>query len=188
METCGMTNAENILSRLDEKLISRVDITLYGRAALHLGFPNAPEDHALSRDVDAVLWLGQAEDLNDKTNFWEAIESVNEELAERDLYISHFFTEDQVILRPDWHKARIPINRTWPHLDLHRLGNVDLLLSKLMRDDPIDRSYALFIVHASGLSRADIERAINEARIPDVEEIHEQFVLATKRLLSAIPH
>ena len=61
-----MTNAEQILSLLDSELTSRVELTLYGRAALYLGFPNAPRDHALSRDVDAVLWLGQAEELNQR--------------------------------------------------------------------------------------------------------------------------
>ena len=182
-----MTNAESILSRLDERLTSVVDLTLYGRAALHLGFPDAPRDHALSRDVDAVLWLGQAEELNEKTNFWESIESVNEELAEHDLYISHFFTESQVILRPDWYAARVPISGTWRHLSLYRLGNLDLLLSKLMRDDPLDRSDALFIVQAGRLTRSEIEQAIALARVPDVAEIHEQFELAKRRLLDHLP-
>lgn len=182
-----MTNAERILSRLDEKLTSRVDITLYGRAAIHLGFPNAPRDHALSRDVDAVLWLGQAEELNEKTNFWQAIESVNEELADRNLYISHFFTETQVILRPGWRSQRVPIVQRWQHLDLHRLSDVDLLLSKLMRDDPLDRADAVFIVKACGLRRSVIAEAISEARVPDVPEIREQFEVARQRLLDALP-
>jgi hypothetical protein len=95
-----MTNAQRILMLLDAQLTSRIDLTLYGRAALHLGFPSAPEEHALSRDVDAVLWLGQAEELSEKTNFWNAIEHVNQELADQELYISHFFTESQVILLP----------------------------------------------------------------------------------------
>jgi len=39
----------------------------------------------MSRDVDAVLWLGQAEELQEKTNFWEAIERVNQELSDQEL-------------------------------------------------------------------------------------------------------
>jgi hypothetical protein len=66
-------------------LTKRVELTLYGRAALHLGFPQAPPEHAMSRDVDAVLWLGQAEELQEKTNFWEAIERVNQELSDQEL-------------------------------------------------------------------------------------------------------
>ena len=100
-----MTNAQRILALLDTQLTSRIELTLYGRAALHLGFPNAPREQALSRDVDAVFWLGQAEELSEKTNFWEAIEVVNRELADQELYISHFFTENQVVLLPDWRNA-----------------------------------------------------------------------------------
>lgn len=65
-----MTNAEKILTALDEELTSRIDLTLYGRAALHLGFPQSPKEHGLSHDVDAVFWVGQAEELNEKSNFW----------------------------------------------------------------------------------------------------------------------
>ncbi len=181
-----MTHAQRILSLLDAQLTSRVDLTLYGRAALHLGFHESPQEHALSRDVDAVLWLGQAEALNEQTNFWEAIEVVNRELADQELYISHFFTEDQVVLLPDWRDSRVPLDGNWEHLDLYRLGNVDLLLSKLMRDDPIDRADALFIAQSAGLGIADITAAIARARLPESPEIQEQLQLASEKLLSAL--
>ena len=178
-----MTNAKRLLSALDARLTSRIDLTLYGRAALHLGFLQSPEEHALSRDVDAVFWLGQAEELNENTNFWTAIEEVNEELADQELYISHFFTENQVILTPDWRSQRIRISGAWEHLDLHRLSDIDLLLSKLMRDDPLDRSDAIFIVREANLTLPEINQAIANARIPDSPEIQEQFVLSTRKLL-----
>ena len=178
-----MTNAEQILSLLDSELTSPVDLTLYGRAALHLGFSRAPQDHALSRDVDAVLWIGQAEELNEKTNFWQAVERVNEQLADQELYISHLFTESQVILRPNWHDERVALHGGWTQLSLHRLGDVDLLLSKLMRDDPIDRADAQFIVEAAHLSLLDITQAIAAARVPEIPEIQEQFKLASRKLL-----
>lgn len=66
-----VSNAALILSELDARLSGPVDLTLYGRAALHLGFPDAPPEYASSFDVDGVLWLGQAEDLAAHTNFWE---------------------------------------------------------------------------------------------------------------------
>ena len=181
-----MTNAQRILTLLDAKLTSQIELTLYGRAALHLGFPDAPKEHALSRAVDAVLWLGQAEELNDKTNFWEAIEQVNQELTDQELYISHFFTESQVILLPDWRSNRVRIPGSWNHLDLYRLGNIDLLLSKLMRDDPIDRADAQFIVRVSNLGISDITNAIDRARVPDSPEIQEQLEQASSKLLKTL--
>lgn len=181
-----MSHARDILQVLDEKLNSPVELTLYGRAALQLGFDPPLEEHALSRDVDAVLWLGQAEELKERTNFWEAVEAVNRELAERELYVSHFFTEDQVILQPDWKEHRVRIPGPWRHLDLYRLGNLDLLLTKLMRDDPLDRKDALFIVARSGLRAGDIETALHRARVPETPEIQEQFRDATRKLLEAL--
>lgn len=181
-----MTNAERILHSLDGHLSSRVELTLYGRAALTLGFSETPEDYALSHDVDAVLWVGQAEALSESTDFWEAVASANNELAGDGLYISHFFTEDQVILLPAWRANRVELPAVWSHLSLYRLGNLDLLLSKLMRDDAIDQSDARFIVDRAALDRAGIEWALDAAIIPDSTEIREQFAIASQRLLGSL--
>ncbi|MBI4023983.1 MAG: hypothetical protein HY360_03325 [Verrucomicrobia bacterium] len=123
-----MNNAERILQALDSLLDRSVEITLYGRAALQLGFQDPPIEFAQSRDVDAVLWLGQAEELAGTSNFWQAVEGVNKQLADQELYLSHIFEENQVILRPDWrqHRARISIHSN--RLALFRLGDVDLFL------------------------------------------------------------
>lgn len=181
-----MSNALTILRSLDEKLTSTIELTLYGRAALQLGFVPPLEEHAQSRDVDAVLWLGQAEALKERTNFWESIEAVNRELGERDLYISHFFTEDQVILLPDWKANRVSVPGPWRRLDLFRLGNIDLLLTKLMRDDPLDRSDALFIIERAALRLEEVEAALARARIPGIPEIREQFEIASRKVLEAL--
>lgn len=90
-----MTNAEIILQDLDKRLNASVEITLYGRAALQLGFPAGEDDFARSQDIDAILWLGQAEELLRQSNFWEAVECVNRTLSDRNLYISHLFDETQ---------------------------------------------------------------------------------------------
>ena len=183
-----MTNAEIILSELDRRLESRIELTLYGRAALQLGFKNPLPDFAVSRDVDAILFLGQAESLNEHTNFWPAVDDVNRKLADQELYISHFFVEDQVILSPDWDKERYKIWGDWVNLDLYRLGDRDLLLSKLMRDDPIDHADALFICSRAGFKIPDIVRFVASARIPESAEIKEQFELASKRLLNTFSY
>jgi hypothetical protein len=181
-----MSNAERILRALDAKLTAAVELTLYGRAALLLGFPSPPKEAALSRDVDAVLWMGQAEELDATTNFWQAVEALNQELAPDGLYISHFFAEDQVVLRPGWRESRVSIPGSWADLVLFRLGDADLLLSKLMRDDPIDRRDALFIVKSAGLAPDEVDAALRAARIPDIPEIQEQFQLASRRLLDTL--
>jgi hypothetical protein len=183
MEAGGMNNAEEILHALDSELDSAVELTLYGRAALQLGFANPPSEYGLSRDVDAVLWIGQAEDLLEHSNFWDAVDTVNRRFAGRELYISHFFEETQVTLLPDWRENRVPIGGTWNHLRLYRLSDKDLFLTKLMRDDPIDIADARFIVANANLSRQDLLDAIRHARIPDAEEIREQFELCSKRFL-----
>ena len=176
-----MTNAGLLLTAVDDRLSGNVELTLYGRAALHLGFPNPPKEYALSRDVDAVLWIGQAEELVEQTNFWDVIEAVNVMFSDQELYISHFFEESQVILTPDWRSKRIPIKGSWRNLILFRLGNEDLFLSKLMRDDPIDRMDARFIIESGQLSRDQIRRAIQSARVPSIPEIEEQFKRCSTR-------
>jgi len=185
LEVGCVTNAELLLKAVDDRLDQEVELTLYGRAALHLGFPNPPPEYALSRDVDAVLQIGQAEALAEHGNFWTAIEDVNRLYADQELYISHFFDESQVILTPDWFTKRIPIIRKWRRLRLYRLGNEDLFLSKLMRDDPIDRADAMFIVRVTPLSDDQIRSAILAARVPSVPEIDEQFRICSRRFVPA---
>jgi hypothetical protein len=178
-----MTHAERLLGFLDAKLNAPVELTLYGRAALSLGFENPPQDYAASRDVDAVLWLGQAEDLARHSNFWEAVAEVNEEFRDQELYLSHLFEEDQVILTSTWRENRVLIPKSWKRLTIYRLGNIDLFVTKLMRDDPLDLADARFVVQRAGLDQQTIERAIKAARVPTVPELQEQFRLCAARFL-----
>lgn len=81
-----------------------MELTLYGRAALELGFPNPKPEYGRSLDVDIVLWIGQAEELDDTSNFWKALEQLNKEFDADGLFISHLFEESQVILSREWRK------------------------------------------------------------------------------------
>lgn len=177
------SNAWRILSALDSQLDSPVELTLYGRAAIYLGFPHPPEETAYSRDVDAVLWMGQAEELAERTNFWEALEKTNSLLAADGLYISHLFVEDQVILRPCWRVARRAISAPLQRLRLFRLADHDLLLSKLMRDDAQDLRDALHIAAAASLTDEQIRESFEQAVIPPLPEIAEQFAICRAKFL-----
>ncbi len=183
MEARVMNNAETILAVLDRHLTTRVELTLYGRAALQLGFPEPLSEYAQSMDVDGVLWLGQAEELLHGGNFWTAVDLTNRELAPQGLYISHFFEESQLILTSSWRQQRVPIQGQWNHLCLLRLGDKDLFLTKLMRYDPIDVADAQFILDRSGMTRKDIRDLISSACLPNIAEIKEQFALCSKRFL-----
>ena len=181
------SNSIRLLTRLDELLESPADITLYGRAALELGFPNPKPEYSRSLDVDIVLWMGQAEELQKSGNFWDALQMVNDEFAESGLYISHLFEEHQVILSPDWKTNRTAISLPTSRLKLSRLSNADLLLSKLMRYDPTDLDDVLFIVKSANLNADDVSNALVSARVPEVPELIEQFELCKKWLCSQMP-
>ena len=178
-----MNNAERILSALDSKLNAAVELTLYGRAAFLLGFKDAPDEFAQSKDIDAILWLGQADELARTTNFWEAVEGVNRMFRDQELYISHLFEEDQVVLTPEWKNQRVPIHGSWKRLMVYRLGDIDLFLSKLMRNDPQDVADAKFVAKRAGWNREMISRIISLARVPDIPEIREQFIICTAHFL-----
>lgn len=177
-----MDNARRILKRLDELVDCPAEITLYGRAALHLGFSNPLPEHARSLDVDVVLWLGQAEELAAAGNFWDALAQLNREFDADGLYLSHLFDEDQVVLSPHWRDRRVAIDMPMTHLRLARLADPDLALSKLMRYDPTDLTDLLFIVSAGNLSAEVMRLEMDAARIPDIPEIREQFELCRRWL------
>ena len=139
-----------------------------------------------ARTWDVVLWTGQDAELDKTTNFWEALESTNAELADTGLYMTRLFEEDQVILTSSWRGTRVRLEGPWQRLVLYRLSDVDLLLSKLMRDDPIDQADAMFLIKQAGLALARIRSAISEARVPPIPEIEEQFAIASRRLLDRL--
>ncbi|MSR65318.1 MAG: hypothetical protein EXS18_05995 [Verrucomicrobiae bacterium] len=88
-----------------------------------------------------------------------------------------------MILLPAWRSNRVRIDGPWQHLSLYRLGDVDLFLSKLMRDDPIDQADVRFIVERAKLTQPQIETAIRHARVPAIPDIQEQFAICSKRFL-----
>jgi hypothetical protein len=75
-----MNNPLRILQTLDRHLTAPAELTLFGRAALALGYSNSPAAFAATHDVDAILpmaWL-DAHDRN--PDFWEAQQRTNAEL------------------------------------------------------------------------------------------------------------
>lgn len=183
-----MTNAERILIAFDRRLDHEVSLVLYGRAALVLGFADAPAEMALTMDVDAILRLSQCALVEEDTQFWEARDAANAELAADGLYFTHLFMENQVFLRRSWEAHLVPIARPatrW--LRLFRPASVDLVLTKMMRgDDPQDMADAAFLIQHDGLTRADLEAALAEAVLPDIVELHDAFAKAKPRVLAMV--
>lgn len=165
-----MSNPEIILSTLDRHLRHPVELTLYGRAALMLGFPSPLPEHATTKDVDAILPLAQIEVLNAESWFWDAQEATNEELRPRGLYITHLFSEADVFLRPDWLAHRVKIDRRFAKLTLYRPATIDLILTKMMRDDPSDLADIEFLLSQEPASLAELKAALDIVRLPDLDE------------------
>ena len=91
-----MNNPLFILQTLDRHLDHPVELTLYGRAALALGFPAHEPRHETTQDVDAIIPLAQLDQLRADEQFWNARDATNAELAERGLYLTH----DGLLLNP----------------------------------------------------------------------------------------
>ena len=170
-------NPTEVLLTLDRELDHEVSLVLYGRAALFLGFPNPPADFGTTQDVDGIIRLAQLPGLLADDSFWEAQERTNRALEPRGLYITHLFSEDQVFLRPDWEEHIVPITRPatrW--LRLFRPHALDLVLTKMMRGhDSQDMEDIVFIIGQSQITSAEMEAALNQVRIPDIQELRDAF-------------
>lgn len=180
-----MTNAERILRSLDGHLDHPLELTIYGRAAIALGFDTPPPDSERSFDVDAIIPMSQLHHLINDFGFWSSIEKVNMELSADDLYITHLFQEDQVILTPDWIKKRVLLSAPiFQYLTVFRPSTIDLILTKMMRGkDPQDLSDIRFLLSVGQISRVNMEQAILTAVIPDIPEIKEAFEAAQPEVL-----
>ena len=68
-QTKRMDNASLILRTLDRHLSQPARLILYGRAALQLGFTTPPREVTESKDVDAIIPLGDIEELSANESF-----------------------------------------------------------------------------------------------------------------------
>jgi hypothetical protein len=170
-------NPAEILLSLDQQLDHELPLVLYGRAALCLGFDQAPPAFQATQDVDAIISLSQLPELTKDDMFWDALDRTNQVLSPKDLYITHLFCEDQVFLRPDWTLHIVPIH-TLPtrFLKLFRPHAIDLILTKMMRgNDSQDMEDVSFLVRQDNVTANEMESAFASVRMPDVPELHDAF-------------
>ena len=181
-----MDNASTILRTLDARLDHSVRLVLYGRAALQLGFNGAPPEVARSKDVDAIIPIGDIATFDDDIGFWDAQAATNDELRPRGLYIMHLFPADMVFLRRNWEDYLVLVTRPetrW--LRLFRPATVDLVLTKMMRGaDPQDMADARFLVEHDDITRAQLEQAFSEVVLPDLVELRDAFAKARPLVLA----
>jgi hypothetical protein len=173
-------NPSLILATLDGELNSPVSLVLYGRGAICLGFDGIASAHRTTRDVDAILRMGQIEAFDADREFWFAVERTNVHLDPLGLYITHLFPEEQVFLRPGWADHIVPVLRPETRfLKLFRPHTIDLILTKMMRgDDPQDMEDIDFLVRHDRITRELMEPAFAKVRMPDVVELHDAFARA----------
>jgi hypothetical protein len=171
-----MNNPLHILLKLDGHLSAPFDLIVYGRAALALGFKDAPARFQATMDVDAILPSKDILGLEQNLGFWEAQRMTNEELADSGLFFTHLFEDRQVILTPDWLVNVVAlIGPGFAKLRLYRPSTVDLVLTKMMRIDPEDREDIRFLVAQQDCRSDGLRTALNRAVIPPVAEIQDAF-------------
>jgi hypothetical protein len=174
-----------ILQTLDRHLDHPVELTLYGRAALALGFPAHEPRHETTQDVDAIIPLAQLDPLRADEQFWNARDATNAELAARGLYLTHLFTEADVFLLPEWLDRRVPIAGSFTHLKLLRPATIDLILTKMMRGaDPEDLADIEFLLGQEPKADAELRAAFARVRLPDIVELRDAFRAAQPKVLS----
>lgn len=175
-DTRNMNHPEQILRTFDEHLQHATRLILYGRAALALGYPDAPDAFHTTMDVDAILPEVEMAAIEADDGFWTAIEKTNQELLASGLYITHLFSDRQLIIRPCWLDRLVPVPmQGLSLLVLQRPSTEDLILTKMMRIDPQDRSDIHFLLTHSNINTDNLENFLNAANIPDIAEIQEAF-------------
>jgi hypothetical protein len=178
-----MSNPLRILEALDHNLRSASELTLFGRAALALGFPNPPSTFHSTHDVDAILsfdWLSAADE---NIDFWLAQQQTNVDLEKDGLYLTHLFRESEVILRPDWLRHRVRIALPLSKLNVFRPAAIDLILTKMARGDEQDMQDIRFILEREKLTENQLLSAFSNARVPEVPEIAELFLKAQPKVI-----
>ena len=178
-----MSNPLRILQTFDGHLVSPAEMTLFGRAALALGFSGAPPGFHNTRDVDAILSFQWLSSPDENIDFWLAQQSTNAELSKEGLYLTHLFRESEVIIQPDWPARRVRLPLQLAHLTAYRPATVDLVLTKMARGDDQDLEDIRFLLSQEPISPRELQVAFARARVPDVTELRQLFVAAQPKVL-----
>ena len=179
-----MNNPLHILQVLDRHLTVPAEITIFGRAALALGYANSPAAFATTRDVDAILPLSWLAATDENLDFWQAQQATNAELEPEGLYITHLFRELEIILTPDWLTRRVRIFVGLRSLTVFRPATLDLVLTKMARGDQNDLDDIRFLLRQESITPDQLRAAFARARVPDVPEIRELFQRAQPTVLA----
>ena len=180
-----MNNPLEILRVFDSHLEHKTELTLFGRSAIALGFASAPPEYSATHDVDAILSLPQVELFReDQFSFWLAQQATNRELEARGLYMTHLFSEVDVVVRPGWETRRLGIAAPLQNVLLFRPAVVDLVLTKMARGDTEDLKDIEFLLHQEPIATTELEREFACARIPNVPEVQTLFSKAKPKVLA----
>jgi len=132
---------------------------------------------AFSKDVDAIIPLGDLDANSQDFGFWDGQEATNDELRPSGLFITHLFCADQVFLRADWEQHLVPLPRPatrW--LRLFRPATLDLILTKMMRgDDPQDMADVDFLVRHDRVTADQLEATLAAVVLPGLVELRDVF-------------
>src|SRR5665213_1000946 len=109
--------------------------------------------------------------------FCRAIESTNRSLEPSGLYLTHLFTDKQVALTPEWLEKIVPISsESYRFLRLFRPSAIDLVLTKMMRNDAQDLEDIRFILTQERIPSASLKAGFQRVVSFDVTELREIFV------------
>ncbi len=179
-----MNNPLTILTTLDSFLQRETGVVLYGRSALALGYGSAGSALGVTMDVDVILPSVQMAAIEADTQMWQALDKTNAVLESQGLYITHLFTDEQVVLTRDWLEniVSIPLPAL-ERLRVFRPSTLDLILTKMMRDDPQDEDDIEFLLRREKIGPAVLADAFARARSPDLPEIRDTFLKLQSRVL-----
>lgn len=183
-----MNNPLRILQTFDRHLTAPAEITLFGRAALALGYPGSPASYTTTHDVDAILPLSWIAAEDENLDFWQAQQRTNAELQPEGLYLTHLFRELEVILTPDWLARRVRIPLELQHLAVFRPATLDLILTKMARGDDTDVADIGFLLTCESLTADQLRAAFARARVPEVPEVQALFRTAQPKVLALAKH
>ena len=172
---------------MDGFLDEPIELVLYGKAALHCLFPKE-SDFEVTNDVDIIIPSIQVQPIEERHDFWDALEKTNQALEQHGLYMTHLFEESQVLIHKDWMDNRIQLTKhLLTKLELFVLAPIDLALTKMMRIDPEDRKDLEFIIRKANLRVEQLKSHWEGAICPEPKEIKEAFEANKKWVLESFP-
>ena len=156
-------DTRKLIHVLAQHIAISVDLVLFGGGAMTLAY----RSQRATEDLDILVGESQLQ-LYAEQGLGEVFDQVNRQLEPMGLYIRHLWSPLQEVLTQNWEQKLVHIDPWWNNslLQLRAISPLDMIASKLVRFDDVDREDIRYLIAEGWVQKEDLQSFPSQLLIP----------------------